>query len=164
MKFKHATVLFIFFSFFSVIYFCSCSDKCRKVICYNGAVCNDGTCICLAGYEGDDCGTETREKFLGTYNVTDNCNNGNAPYTANIAAAGDSINTVLIANFNNSFSNSIVATISANNIDIPLQIPDLDGRSVSGSGIFTGGNTIVWSYKITSSSQIISCTNSIWVR
>jgi hypothetical protein len=47
----------------------SCNpDPCRDVVCNNG-VCDDvtGSCKCDAGYEGSDCSTRTKKKFLGSY-------------------------------------------------------------------------------------------------
>lgn len=142
----------------------SCSDKCKKIICYNGAICVDGLCGCTPGFEGDDCSLEIREKFLGTYNVSDNCTvTGNAMYTVNIGAIDTSVTRVGIANFNNDFSNLVLAIITGNNIEIPIQTPDADGRAVSGTGIFTGGFTITWNYSIISSSGVPNnCNNSVW--
>ena len=50
----------------SLVMFMACSDPCDDVDCGNG-VCDDGTCICDAGYEGLNCETEIRAKYLGTY-------------------------------------------------------------------------------------------------
>ena len=33
----------------------SCKDKCDDVVCENGAICAEGICECLEGYEGLDC-------------------------------------------------------------------------------------------------------------
>ena len=49
----------------SVVYFNSCKkDPCKDVVCNNGGTCVDGTCSCTTGYEGADCSTEMRTKFL----------------------------------------------------------------------------------------------------
>ena len=143
-----------------------CSDKCKKITCYNGGFCNDGICSCQTGYEGDDCTMEVRAKFLGTYNVNDHCTiTGDTSYTVNIAAAADEVLEVEIANFNNDFSNSVRAVVTGNNINIPPQAPDLDGRAVSGNGVFSGSNTITWSYTITfPSGPPNSCSNSVWTK
>lgn len=45
-------------------------DPCDTTSCLNGATCNEGTCECTTGYEGENCGTEMRQKFLGTYTGT----------------------------------------------------------------------------------------------
>ncbi len=51
---------------FSMLAF-SCKDECKKVDCLNGATCEEGVCICADGYTGEDCGTETRAQYYGTY-------------------------------------------------------------------------------------------------
>ncbi|MBX7107720.1 MAG: calcium-binding EGF-like domain-containing protein [Chitinophagales bacterium] len=148
----------------SILLLASCADKCKKIICYNGAICVDGICGCTPGFEGDDCSLEVREKFLGTYNVSDNCSvTGNAHYTVNMSAVDTSVTRVAIANFNGDFGNLVIAVISGDNIEIPIQSPDYDGRSVSGAGIFSSGSTIIWNYTIVSSGGIANnCSNSVW--
>ncbi len=60
----------IFFAFLclSFSFFQSC-DPCASIICNHGGTCVNGSCICTAGYEGTDCSIESRNKFLGTYEV-----------------------------------------------------------------------------------------------
>jgi len=67
----------------------SCTDECKDVECGPGT-CEAGLCICptnftgancescVEGYEGDDCLTEIRSKFIGTYTVvsTADCSGG----------------------------------------------------------------------------------------
>jgi hypothetical protein len=45
----------------------SCSKKCDG--CGIGGVCDSGTCVCLNGYEGENCDIESNAKFLGSYNT-----------------------------------------------------------------------------------------------
>jgi len=51
----------------------ACSDPCDDVICQNGAVCDEGTCLCEEGYEGTLCESELRTKYLGTYSGFTTC-------------------------------------------------------------------------------------------
>ncbi|MBA2422489.1 MAG: hypothetical protein H0V61_04620 [Chitinophagales bacterium] len=164
MRKKFCILPFIFLSI--SINFYSCSDKCKKIFCYNGGICIDGICGCQSGYEGDDCIIKTLTKFLGAYNVSDNCSvTGNAIYTVNVWAVDSNNTEVFIANFNNDFSNSVQANIGIATIEIPPQFPDADGRSVTGNGTFNGTSTITWNYTIISpGGQINSCTNSIWTK
>ncbi len=39
----------------AVLFASSCSNPCEDVICLNGGVCDDGTCICPEGFTGDNC-------------------------------------------------------------------------------------------------------------
>ena len=45
----------------------SCTDPCEDVVCENGGTCDEGTCLCAEGYEGDNCETESRAKYLGDF-------------------------------------------------------------------------------------------------
>ena len=47
-----------------------CSDPCKDVVCGPGT-CEDGTCICPDGYEGNSCETLTSEKYFGLYDITE---------------------------------------------------------------------------------------------
>ena len=52
----------------STLLMASCAtDPCKDITCLNASTCSDGTCLCTDWYEGTDCGTEQRTKFLGTY-------------------------------------------------------------------------------------------------
>lgn len=56
------------YSLISLFAITSCAkDPCIDVTCLNGGICDDGTCLCADWYEGEDCGTEQREKMLGEY-------------------------------------------------------------------------------------------------
>lgn len=58
---------FLTVGIFSTTLFVSCNgDKCKDVMCSNGGTCNesDGSCNCAVGYEGENCETLSRAKFL----------------------------------------------------------------------------------------------------
>ena len=48
----------------------SACDPCKDVECQNSGTCVEGTCECATGYEGVNCETEMRTKFLGNYKVS----------------------------------------------------------------------------------------------
>ncbi len=57
----------------------SCTeDKCKDVVCQNAGTCAEGVCTCAAGYEGTNCETEERTKFLGTYSCTVSYSDGSS--------------------------------------------------------------------------------------
>lgn len=96
-------------------------DPCEDVVCYNGGHCEDGTCVCAAGYEGADCKTESREKFLGTwygYNHTDSF-----AFTTDIIVLNESITTVKITDLEAKYLKDLPAKaiVDNNNISIPRQ-------------------------------------------
>lgn len=159
---------FLTVSAFCAVLYTSCSkDECKDVVCQNGGVCASGTCTCVSGYEGANCETAVRAKFIKSWSAADLISGGTSPlaYTANIVAGtGTDMLAVVIGN---SFSDNfftvgpIKATVSGNTITIPLQNPDGNKYSLSGSGTIASGK-ITWSYTIkndlTSATQLYSGT------
>lgn len=120
---------------------------------------------CLTGYEGEDCKTEMRTKFIKNWSANETSGTENLVYTCNIVA-GSAINQVVISKTfsENFFENNINATVNGNIITIPNQRPDgsASDYSVEGSGTFAGGE-ITWSYLLIkgSNGEIIT-TTGIW--
>lgn len=150
-----------FLSAVLMLIFFSCNNPCEDVECKNGGVCLDGNCECSEGYSGDDCGTEVRSVFIGTFNVTETCPNL-VTYTVNIAADSNDVFDVDIANFFNSFANPVNAKVTSNLISIPFQAPDNDGRTVQGNGNYVGPDKIIWNYTVSDPGGSIICSNSTW--
>lgn len=135
---------------FSSVVFSSCNpDPCKDIVCANSGTCTDGTCVCAIGYEGTLCETESRAKFIKSWNAADVQGSNNYIYTCAIGN-GTAITNVIISNkFSDSyFVNNINATVSGNTITIASQQPDLDGYAVAGVGTFSN-NKINWTYTIT---------------
>lgn len=124
--------------------------------------CSKDDKICDAGYEGDDCNVEIRAKMIGTYTAADVniADPSDAPsYVAQITA-NTAVTVVNITNFSGGgssggFSNLVTSNIASTtdggvSFDIPSQIPDNDGYSVSGSGTYNATSkkiTIQYSIK-----------------
>jgi hypothetical protein len=153
--------------------FSSCEqDPCKDVVCGDQGQCVEGTCVCNAGYEQDAaglCNVEQRAKFLGQFNVADDCSNsGQASYNATVTSGGaGDITTVNITNFYNLFPSAIPATVSGNTITIARQSP-LSGIFVEGTGTISG-TTITFTYTITDESDpnaisTDTCTDVIWTK
>lgn len=121
---------------FSAVTFTSCNDdKCKAIVCASGGVCNDGDCICASGYEGNQCETETREKFKGIWYVTeDGTLSTTAQYTISVEAVAEEAKTteVTITNFRNSFTRPVNAYVKADTLYIPQQV--INGNTVQGIG------------------------------
>lgn len=132
----------------TVMFFNACtSDPCKDVNCGVNGNCVDGTCVCVAGYEGANCETEMRTKFEGTWTTSDACSqSGNSSYLVTITA-GTGITEVKITNFWDVFTNAVVATVDGTTISIASQQPDNDDFFVTGQGTISG-NTITWNYTI----------------
>jgi len=78
--------------------FQSCKDRCKFQVCENGGTCDDGTCLCPDGTTGLDCSILLRDEYLGTYDVTETCGQGNYTYVLTITADPDNIALVNIQN------------------------------------------------------------------
>lgn len=125
-----------------------CKEKCADVNCLNGGVCNDGTCTCPIGYDGEFCQDEARTKFLGNYSVheeiSSSSGNTSKDYTCSIVTNGTDKFAIKFTNLYNYSScpngnNEVEATVSGNNITIanqPLCWPNTEGSgSINGTTI-----------------------------
>lgn len=118
---------------FTAVTYSSCtSDKCKAIVCAYGGVCTDGGCVCPSGYEGPQCETITRERYLRTWIVTeDGSLTDAAQYTISVEK-GDNITELKIKNFYNHFVTDVRAFVKGDTIYIPQQ--DIDNHSVIGHG------------------------------
>ncbi|MCC6187379.1 MAG: hypothetical protein IT256_09525 [Chitinophagaceae bacterium] len=114
--------------------------------------CNkEETLVCDTGYEGSDCKTEVRAKYIKTWNAEDVTPSGSKLlYSCPIASSTGSVTSVIISkSFGDGiFDNNINATISGTTITISPQTPDNDGFTVEGTGTLANGK-IQWTYTIT---------------
>jgi hypothetical protein len=122
------------FSVFTSITYISCNrDKCKSVVCGHGGVCNSGACVCPSGYEGSNCETETREKFLGTWRVFEKGTRTPAnQYAITIEKSSPQLTDVVITNFYNYFHTSIKASVIGDTLFIPNQ--QYEGKLTFGVG------------------------------
>jgi hypothetical protein len=141
---------------------------CDGVTCQNGGVCINGVCSCATGYEGSDCSTYKRDKFIATYN-------GNVEFNANSKynlvsksmsiAAGTGFNQITISNlgieiysnqYDLSFANPAtvngIIDFSNNTINVPEQM-DAAGNIYSGSGAILSDNKFTFTYYSINSSN-----------
>jgi hypothetical protein len=164
---KHiALSAFLTVSAFGSVFYTACNkDKCKDVVCQNGGTCSEGNCTCVTGYEGTNCETKSRDKFIKSWSATDVTGSTSLPYTASIGASTSSDVTAVV--IGNTFSDNffligpIKATVNGNTITIPSQNPDNNKYSLSGTGTLAAGK-ITWSYTIkndsTSATSIYSGT------
>lgn len=135
------TVLSTLAIFFSVAYTSCKPDVCKNVSCAFGGTCKDGSCICQVGYEGDHCETITRDKFKGIFNVNeDGTISGAAQYTISMEN-GTKINELLIKNFQNTFTEDVVAVAYKDTLTIPNQTL-ANGYTVEGWATITDTNPL----------------------
>lgn len=143
-------------------------NKCKDVECLNGGDCNkdDGKCICLTGYEGTDCGTEEREKFIAIYSASASCSiSGSSNYTATISKSTGNVTEVKLSGAWGIFSNTVKATVDGTDITIPDQEPDNDGYRISGSGSISANQNIVSvTYTITDPQSATDNCSATWTK
>ncbi len=107
---------------------------------------NSCTKTCDPGYEGTDCKTEVRAKFLSNnVSVSEKKNNGTAySYSTTIISVSSDVQQVAITKIANGFYNSnIVATVDGSTFTIAKQDPDYDGYNIEGSGTVSGTSVTV---------------------
>jgi len=118
----------------------SCNrDQCKTIVCSNGGVCNLGSCICPVGYEGSNCETVTRTKFLGNWEVFEKGSVTNAAQYGITIAPSEGITDVVIQNFYNYFRTNINAYVSNDTIYIPNQ--QYEGKLLFGIGTIYNSTT-----------------------
>ncbi len=152
------------FSAFTAVVYTSCNkDECKDVVCQNGGTCADGICTCAAGYEGTRCEIASATKFLGNYDVSEQCSiSGNVgPYSATISQSSTSAVTILLQNFGDFQATITVSgTVNGNTLTIPQQT--VSGYTVSGSGTYNNG-VISIPYTVSGVVNSESCT-ATWTK
>ena len=142
---------------FTAVTISSCKeDKCKAIVCAFGGVCTDGICLCPSGYEGPQCETITRTRYLGPWIVTeDGTLTDAAQYTVSVEK-GVNINELRIKNFHNLFVKEVSAFVKGDTLYIPQQ--ELENQNtVIGSGYITEDKfygthgRLVIKYKVTDS-------------
>lgn len=118
---------------FSAVTISSCKeDKCKAIVCAYGGVCSDGQCLCQSGYEGPQCATITRERYIGVWHVTEDGSYSNATQYTVAVERGANITELRIKNFRNSFSEDVQAYVKGDSISIPDQV--VNNLTVRGFG------------------------------
>ena len=101
------------------------TDYCAELTCdATGGVATAVTggcdCVCNEGYEGEDCATLSRDKFLGSYDVTSTCTSGQ--WVSTIEASQTGVSIVILDEFSHLVCNqgaiNINATVSGNTLTI----------------------------------------------
>jgi hypothetical protein len=158
MKKFHFVLVVIITIVSAVVYSCKKKDPCEGVTCPANKVCSSGTCTCPFGYEGANCDTVSAEKFIGSYRVTENCQNPAGP--------GYTYNTQIISSFRHSEVTitdvlgsgiSINALVDGNTIYINEQT--VSGLRIVGEGFYQPINrTLQINYEYNFSGSSRSCT------
>lgn len=153
----------------------SCSDPCDDVDCGTNGTCDDGTCLCSDGYEGMNCETETRAKYLGTYTgsfseCVEGLGIGAGLPTEFLVASGQvsadpsDINKVVLSIPNPLLMINDISIEAGGSFLIPAIIQSVDlglpfpvSITVTGQGMFVDDNTIVVNLQIVTPISTVEC-------
>lgn len=119
-------------------------DPCEDITCVHGQ-CVEGQCICDPYYEGQDCSTESREKWLGSnwYNSRI-CPSGGMYWVSKVEAAGSHAGAVLMTNVHQA-PDTVQAQVKGDTLTVPIQVYGVE--YIEGEGFYTQG-TITLEYRI----------------
>jgi hypothetical protein len=135
-------------SAFGAITYTSCTkDECQDVVCQNGGTCDAGVCSCPTGYEGTNCETKSRDKFVGVYTGTEACTVGTDNYSITLAANSDALKLT----YTNLYNDAITATCSMVAKDSFSFNGTQGGATFSGTGKLVT-NTLTVRYTLTNPS------------
>ncbi len=136
---------------------CDPNRKCDKANCPPQTQCVQGQCLCPNGLEGEFCEILSYEKYLGTYQVSENCNPGQGrQYTTTIIKQTSDLQTITLTNMLG-LGLSAEALVSGDFLTIPNQ--RLGATSIQGDGIFNGNTQrIELRYQHDFNNQLNECT------
>jgi hypothetical protein len=130
-----------------------CSDPCDSMNCGSNGTCTDGDCLCDAGFDGLNCETELRAKFLGGYNATETCQSGTYTYEMSISAnpgSPDQVNIFILGDV----VLTLMAVVDRFGLSIPYQ--SVGTGTISGTGNIAG-NVLTITTNTTSGGYSQSC-------
>jgi hypothetical protein len=143
----------IFLSIYAALVGCK-PNACKDIDCHNGE-CIDGSCICANAYEGIECLTESREKFIGPlWDGNETCQGGTQYLPTRIAATGNEPGNLSIYNFH-TVGDTVSATVNQDSIWLPPQIYGVD--YLEGSGFFSQGTIAIEYVLWTTGGQTTHC-------
>lgn len=109
---------------------------------------------CEIGYEGSNCKTLSRDKFVGTWNGNETCTIGTDQYQLSITAAGEDIKLNYSNLYNQGFSGQ--GTMTGNNT---FTFTGASGATDwTGTGTLADNGTITLNYQISNGVTANTCT------
>lgn len=125
--------------------------------------CKKDDVACDAGYEGTDCKTEVRTKFINAsgWSASETGSlSGASTYSINILSSSTAVDKILISNMYGVYKNDVVATVSGSTLTIVRQDPDGDKFYVQGSGTLSGSNINI-TYTVSDESGTTTLTDNV---
>lgn len=132
----------------------SCNNPCKDTICEQGK-CEEGICICDAGFEGPTCDTRVVSKFIGNFNAAESCNSGSGTYVVQIS---EDLSQVSSLNIDNLYSSTLIVKASVS--DSTLQIADqpFGNGQISGDGSISSSNVFTINFSVVNGPITDQCT------
>jgi len=110
---------------------------------------------CNTGYEGKDCKTLSRDKFVGVWKLDETCTQGTDNYTLTITAGSNGDLSLIMTNvYNQNFT--ATATITASN-SIKFDGTSAGNVSFNGNGTYELDGTISISYSVNDGTNSNTC-------
>ena len=117
------------------VLYSSCSrDKCSGIVCAYDGVCDNGVCICEAGYEGNQCETINRDRYEGTWVVKETGTRSTAINYSIVIQDGPTTPQIRIKNFRNFLTDQVIASVVGDTMTIEPQV--VNGYTLEGVGYF----------------------------
>lgn len=111
---------------------------------------------CNVGYEGSDCKTLSRDKFVGIWKLDEVCTTGDDNYSLTITAGSNGDLSLIMTNvYNDNYT--ATATVTGNN-SIKFSGTASGNVSFNGTGIYENGGNLTINYTISDPSMTNSCT------
>lgn len=130
------------------------TDPCNDVTCNNGGLCVDGDCVCATGYEGTDCSTLVRAKYLGSKNVNETCSQSTDSYAVTISAGATDTEVTISNLYDAGFV--VTGTVNANG-GITINNQTFGTGTISGS-VTENGGVLTFNFTIAVAGQSDTCT------
>ncbi|MBN8671717.1 MAG: calcium-binding EGF-like domain-containing protein [Chitinophagales bacterium] len=149
---------------FSAITYTSCNkDECKDVVCKNGGTCAAGVCSCPTGYEGTNCETVSRDKFVGNWSGSDACTSGTYTIALSVAKSTNDINALV--NNPGGFGGTvqITGTVTGKNTLSFTNASVGGGRTLTGSMTFNG-NAMTFAYTVTPATGSADVCNGTYTK
>jgi EGF-like domain len=138
-----------------------CKNPCKDVTCSGQGTCDEGNCLCTAGYEGEDCELRLNDRYDGTYALVESCSTGPNEYECAVISPEDAPLDIRFSNLlNASIETRAVVSEDGSTFTIPSQ-PFLSA-TISGSGtINSAGTEMTVTYTVVVFSNTTTCTATL---